>query len=318
MVLFAVEVGSPTGNANIAVGASALQSNTTGNANIAIGESALQSNTSGTNNTAVGIFALLRNTTGANNAAFGFQTLQSNTSGHFNTAVGDAALLNSTTGGNNTAVGTTALRLNTAGTNNIGLGHNAGSKLISGNFNIYLGSRGSTAESNTTRLGETQTRTFIAGIAGTPLSGSQVVVSSTGQLGVFASSARYKRDVESMTARSRGLFQLRPVTFRYKQDTQGIRQYGLVAEEVAKVYPELMTRGTTGVVESVRYHELVPMMVNELQLQQRELGELRAQNERLRAALMQLQRQDEARWAQTAAFAAHLEKAVNSAPLASR
>ncbi len=161
-----------------------------------------------------------------------------------------------------------------------------------------MGSFGGVAtESNTMRLGRTgqTTSTFIAGIA-TGLSGSPVVVSSTGQLGSVGSSARYKHNIQTMGARSRALFQLRPVSVRYKQDPRGVRQYGLIAEEVAKVYPELVTRRSDGTVESVQYHELIPMVLNELQRQQRELGELKAQNTRLQAALRE----------QTAALAVRL------------
>src|ERR1043166_7717409 len=122
------------------------------------------------------------------------------------------------------------------------------------------------------RLGSGQTRTFIAGIAGGSASGSAVLISSTGQVGIQASSARYKRDIRPMDTRSQGLFQLRPVSFRYKQDSQGERQYGLIAEDVAKVYPELVTRDAHGKIESVRYHEMIPMLLNEVQHQQRQLA----------------------------------------------
>jgi hypothetical protein len=118
-----------------------------------------------------------------------------------------------------------------------------------------------------------------------------------------------------MGGHSRGLLQLRPVIFRYKQDAQGERQYGLIAEEVAKVYPELVTRGATGDIESVRYHEVIPMLLNELQHQQRQLAELKAQNARLRAAVVQQEERD-------AALAARLERleaaAARAATLASR
>src|SRR5262249_16124863 len=134
-----------------------------------------------------------------------------------------------------------------------------------------------------------------------------------------ASSARYKRDIRDMRERSQGLYHLRPVTFRYKQDPQGPRQYGLIAEEVAKVYPELVVRGSKGEVESVQYQELIPMLLNEVQHQQqklaaqaRQVAELQAQNARLQAALAQ----------QTAAVAARLERveqgAVRAASLTSR
>src|SRR5262249_62062200 len=140
----------------------------------------------------------------------------------------------------------------------------------SGDSNIYLGNTGATTESNTMRLGQpsAQTRTFIAGIAGVPISGATVTINNAGQLGIVASSARYKRDIQDMAAGSQGLYRLRPVIFRYKQDPQGQRQYGLIAEEVAKVYPELVTKGADGKVESVQYHELAPMLLNEMQRQQ--------------------------------------------------
>jgi hypothetical protein len=158
------------------------------------------------------------------------------------------------------------------------------------------------------RLGSNQTQTYLAGISGVPVSGSVVLISNTGQLGIQASSSRYKRDIQPMGGHSRGLFQLRPVIFRYKHDAQAERQYGLIAEEVAKVYPELVTRDATGEIESVRYHELTPMLLNELQHHQRqlaaqaqELATLKAQNARLRAAVVQQQERD-------AALAARLER----------
>lgn len=297
-----------TGVANAAVGYTALGSNTTGSANAAVGEGALNRNTTGGQNTALGNVALENNTTGGSNTAVGF-ALFAGTASNSNTAVGLAAL-ESTTGNQNTAVGNAALQNNTTGGNNIALGFTAGASLTSGSNNIYLGAASPATESTTMRLGQTQTRTFIAGIAATALSGSQVLISSTGQLGILASSARYKHNIQTMGAHSRGLFELRPVIFRYKQDLQGVRQYGLIAEEVAKVYPELVTRRSDGTVESVQYHELIPMVLNELQRQQRELGELRAQTARLQAALVR----------QTAASAARLVRleGTDSAPLASR
>ena len=208
------------------------------------------------------------------------------------------------------------------GTNNIAIGYSAGSGLTTGNNNIYLGHVGTATESDTMRLGSSQTQTYIAGISGVPVSGSVVLISNTGQVGIQASSLRYKYDIEPMGARSHALLKLRPVTFRYKQDAQGERQYGLIAEEVAKVYPELVTRDANGEVESVRYQELTPMLLNELQHQQRqlavqtqELAALKAQNARLRAAVVQQQERD-------AALAARLERleaaAARAATLASR
>jgi hypothetical protein len=286
---------NPTGSdaqANTAGGANALAV-TTGESNTAFGFGALQSDTTGGLNTAVGRDALFSNTTGGVNTAVGFDALYHNTTGGLNTAVGLDALFSNTTGDFNTAIGFSALSNNT-GKNNIAVGSGAGDFLTRGDNNIYLGNAGITAESNTMRLGALQASTFIAGITGVPVSGTPVFVDSNGQLGIQASSIRYKRDIQPMGAHSRRLLQLRPVIFRYKQDAQGERQYGLIAEEVAKVYPELVTRGATGEVETVRYHEMMPMLLNEMQQQQRQLAELQAQNARLRAALEQQQIQNTA------------------------
>jgi len=311
------------GGFNTAHGVDALFSNTTGFENTASGGFALFSNTTGTFNTAYGVDALFSNTTGGSNTASGVFALLFNTTGGGNTASGVNALFSNTTGGSNTAVGVNALLFNTTGLNNIAVGVGAGGSLASGSNNIYLGSSSATAtEANTIRLGAVQTQTFIAGISGVPVSGSAVLISNTGQLGIQASSSRYKRDIQPMGGHSRGLLQLRPVIFRYKEDAQDERQYGLIAEEVAQVYPELVTRGATGDIESVRYHEVIPMLLNELQHQQRqvatqaqELAALKAQNARLRAAVVQQEERD-------AALAARLERleaaAARAAALASR
>jgi hypothetical protein len=263
-------------------------------------------------NTGSGTGALQNNTTGGDNTAFGIQALWSNSTGFNNTASGAAALQSNTTGLANTASGVDALLLNTTGNGNIALGANAGRNLTTGSNNIDIGHPGVAGESSTIRVGSGQTRTFIAGIKGVPISGAAVTINNAGQLGIVASSARYKRDIADMRDSSQGLYQLRPVTFRYKQDPQGQRQYGLIAEEVAKVYPELVTRGAKGEVESVQYHELIALLLNEVQHQQQELTELKAQNERLQAALAQ----------QHAAVATRLERlekaAARTATLVSR
>jgi hypothetical protein len=151
-----------------------------------------------------------------------------------------------------------------------------------------------------------------------------VVIDSQGQLGIVASSARYKRDIQPIGAHSQGLHQLRPVTFRYKQDEQGERQYGLIAEDVATIYPELVTRGANGDLESVRYYEFIPILLNELQHQQQQLGAqsqelaaLQAQNAQLQAVVGQLLARDEAQRVQNAAWAARLER-LEATPPASR
>ena len=168
---------------------------------------------------------------------------------------------------------------------------------MAGDDNIYLGSPGGPAtESDTLRLGSAQTRAFVAGVAFTPVTRSKAVrIDGSGQLGVLVSSARYKRDIEAMGTRSHELFTLRPVIFRYREDPGGMQQYGLIAEEVATVYPELVTRTATGEVEGVDYEALIPMLFNELQRQQqvqerqqRELAVLKAQQEWLMTELVQM------------------------------
>jgi hypothetical protein len=292
------------GTLNTADGFGALQNNSLGDANTASGIYALFSNTDGFDNTATGTYTLFSNTEGFQNTASGVQALFSNTEGFYNTASGFGALFTNTTGVDNTATGAYALYSNTTGVNNVAVGTGAGGALTSGSNNIYLGNNvgGTATESNTMRLGGVQTQTFIAGIFGVPIGGgTPVLITNAGQLGIQASSSRYKRDIQPMGAHSRGLLQLRPVIFRYKQDAQNERQYGLIAEEVAKVYPELVTRGATGDVEAVRYHEVIPMLLNEVQHQHRQLAGLKAQNVRLQATVVQQQERE-------AALAARLER----------
>jgi trimeric autotransporter adhesin len=154
---------------------------------------------------------------------------------------------------------------------------------------------GSSSDANTIRIGTpgTQTATFIAGVSGILSGGSEAtelaVNRTTGQVGVIPSSARFKRDIHDMGGASTDLMKLRPVTFRYKQDSQGPRQYGLIAEEVAKVYPELVVRDDKGEIESVQYRELIPLMLNEMQHQQATLTTLEAQNAALQARLERLE-----------------------------
>jgi hypothetical protein len=199
--------------------------------------------------------------------------------------------LKNTTGQENTAVGVDAMLSNTTGSNNIALGYQAGSSLTTGHNDVDIGSLGVAAESNTIRIGTEgkQTATYVAGIFDSAVTGDAVVVSNTGRLGIVRSAARYKRDIHDMDEASSNLMKLRPVTFRYKDDPQGMKQYGLVAEQVRQVYPELVTYDGHGKLESVRYQELVPMLLNEVQRQQRDLAELRAENRTLRSALLQVQ-----------------------------
>ena len=234
--------------------------------NTGFGENALSLTTTGSNNTAYGFFAMSLNAVGSNNTAVGADALHGNTTGQENTGMGFRALSDNSTGSRNTAVGRSAL-LHSTGTKNIGIGWQAGVTLHTGNNNIYIGNQGNGDEFQTIRIGTAQGQTFIAGIGTVPVSGAIVMVDSgTGQLGIGPpSSARYKQDIETMGNRSSGMLQLRPVTFTYRGEASGTAHYGLVAEEVAAVYPELVIRSATGEVQTVKYHELIPMLLNELQ-----------------------------------------------------
>jgi hypothetical protein len=171
-------------------------------------------------------------------------------------------------------IGNNALYGNTVGSYNIGLGYEGGYNITTGSNNIEIGTAGSASDNNTIQIGSqgTQTFTTIAGIYGTQATGgSAVYVTSTGQLGVQGSSERFKTDITPMPALSEKLAQLRPVTFHYKTDPNGVRQYGLIAEEVDQVYPELVIRDPKGAIQGVHYEELAPMLLNEIQRQQQKI-----------------------------------------------
>jgi hypothetical protein len=212
--------------------------------------------------------------------------------GENNTASGAEALYSNTTGSDNTASGYQALYSNTKGSYNIALGYLAGyyapdgkETETTGSSNIYIGanvSPGSAAESNTIRMGNGQTATYIAGIADYKVgSGSTVYINAKGRLGIAASSRLYKKDIEDMGDASSGLMKLRPVTFHYKAEyADGPRttQYGLIAEEVAEVYPDLVQYDPeTGEPQTVCYHLVNAMLLNEVQKQQKEITSLEEQ-----------------------------------------
>jgi hypothetical protein len=267
-----------TGNNNTANGVDALASNGNGGNNTANGFDALFSNTTGNNNTADGGAALQNNATGRNNTADGFQALSNNTIGSNDAGSGVNALFSNTTGNLNVAVGVNSLLHNTTGSSNIALGFNAGSNLTIGNSNIDIGNAGIAAEANTVRLGTqgTQRRTFIAGISGTAVSGLTVVVNASGQVGVAASSERFKDEIKPMNKASEAILALEPVTFRYKRDIDPdhVLQFGLVAEEVAKVNPNLVARDTKGEVYAVRYGAVNAMLLNEFLKEHRKVEQL--------------------------------------------
>ena len=281
---------------NTFLGDDALILNTTGLDNTAVGFNALFSNTTGSYNTANGFVALQSNTTGTFNTANGRDALSSNTAGGDNTAVGVEALFSNTTGNSNTAIGVVAL-LNNNGDNNIAVGKSAGSNLTTGDNNIDIGHPGATAESGRIRIGTrgTHTATFIAGISGVAVTGSQVIVNSNGKLGVTASSKRYKDAIKPMDKASEAILALKPVTFRYKHelDPEGSPQFGLVAEEVEKVNPDLVARDDDGKAYSVRYEAVNAMLLNEFLKEHRKVEEHQRKIESLEKAVAQQQKENE-------------------------
>lgn len=267
------------GRSNTAIGYGALHDNTTGYNNAATGLQALYSNTTGHNNIANGNAALDRNITGNFNTASGSAALNRNTSGDSNTADGGAALFENTIGKSNTATGYQALSNNTTGNSNIALGAGAGKSLTTGSFNIDIGNEGVAGERNTIRIGSTsQTRTFVAGISGVVVTGAAVVVNAGGQLGITTSSKRFKDDVKPMDKASEAILTLKPVTFHYKKeiDPEAKSQFGLIAEEVAKVNPALVLPDKEGKPYTVRYDAVNAMLLNEFLKEHRKVQELEA------------------------------------------
>jgi hypothetical protein len=258
---------NPTAHDNTADGAFALQNITSGSFNVASGVSALYSNNSGSFNTASGASALFANTSGVFNTADGAIALASNTTGNNNTALGKSALTLNNSGLNNTACGWQALLRNTTGSSNIGLGDNAGSNLTTGSNNIDIGNLGVADETGTIRIGTTGTHlnTYIAGIFKIAVKGVPVFIGADGHLGTGASSVRFKEAIKPMNEASEAIHALQPVTFRYKQelDPDGTAQFGLIAEEVAKVNPDLVVRDEEGKPYTVRYEAVNAMLLNE-------------------------------------------------------
>ncbi|HEY9805062.1 MAG TPA: tail fiber domain-containing protein, partial [Candidatus Obscuribacterales bacterium] len=211
----------------------------------------------GSNNTAVGSQTLFTNTTGVSNTATGSNALGSNTTGFRNMANGVKALYFNTTGSRNTAEGFQALFHN-IGSDNVGLGFNAGSNLTTGSGNVCIGNGvlGVAWESNITRI-----RNIYASVA----SGRAVYINSDNKIGTLSSARRYKEEIRPMDKASETLFALKPVTFRYKKEVDAERpfSFGLIAEDVAEVSPELITRDEKGNPQTVRYEAVNAMLLNE-------------------------------------------------------
>src|SRR5207302_1008409 len=226
-----------------------------------------------------------------------------NTTGFENTAIGHGALAFNTTGNDDTAVGSGALNFNTTGSNNIALGRVAGAKVTTGNNNIDIGNQGASGESNTIRVGtkKTQKNTFIAGISGVTVAGGvAVIVDANGHLGTMTSSARFKDAIKPMDKASEAILALQPVTFRYKKelDPEGIPQFGLVAEQVEKVNPDLVACDEEGKPYTVRYEAVNAMLLNEflkahrkIEEQNRKVEEQGRKEQELQATVAQLQKE---------------------------
>src|SRR5437667_69685 len=245
-------------NFNTAEGQDALFSLTTGTNNTAGGLNALNNNTTGSSNAANGAYALYSNTTGIDNTANGFNALYSNTIGANNTANGYAALFSNTTGVVNTAIGSNALYSDTAGSSNVALGFNAGFNVTTGSNNIDIGNTGVAGDFARIRIGTrpTHKNTFIAGIFGVTVpTGVAVLIDNSGHLGTTTSSVRFKEAIKPMDKASEAILALKPVTFHYKKelDPEDVPQFGLAAEDVEKVNPDLDARAEEGNTDTGRY-----------------------------------------------------------------
>jgi hypothetical protein len=213
-------------------------------------------------NTASGDFALVNNLIGVGNTADGVLAMQANTTGDANTGVGSGAL-----------------QKNTTGSNNIAIGVGAGSVLTTGDDNIEIGNPGESGEANTIRIGNSQAITFIAGIRGVATGNANaipVLIDSNGQLGTASSSARFKSQISPMDRTSEAILALKPVTFRYNTDKTSTPQFGLIAEEVAAVNPDLVVRDKNGEIYTVRYDAVNAMLLNEFLKQHRKSEEQEA------------------------------------------
>ncbi len=302
----ALYVNTATGNT--ATGYRALYYSTEGDFNTANGYLALANNTIGAQNTAVGVQALYDNRTGVGNTAVGYQALAENTqpfkdgiSGFDNTAIGYQALQNN--GGimfpgiQNTAVGSRALQNNQFGNFNIAIGYLAGSAVAQSGTesgNIDIGNVGVAGDNGTIRIGsEDQTRTFIAGIRGVTtgnMDAINVMIDSNGQLGTVSSAVRFKKEIRPMEKTSEAILALKPVTFHYKSDSTGTPQFGLIAEEVAAVNPDLVVRDKNGEIYTVRYDAVNAMLLNEFLKEHRKVEELKSAQEKQQAMIAQQQK----------------------------
>jgi hypothetical protein len=257
------------GDENTAFGAAALLFNTTGFSNTAVGAATLLNNTTGVENTAIGGGALSANTEGLDNAATGFGSLSHNTTGTSNTADGSGALFINTTGEFNTAVGQGALQANITGSANVALGVGAGGSVTTADNVICIGA--------TVAGANVSNRCYIGNIRSVTTGNSNaipVLIDTAGQLGTVSSSRRYKKEIKPMDNASEVILALNPVTFHYKSDNTNRPEFGLIAEQVAKVNPDLVVRDENGEIYTVRYDAVNAMLLNEFLKEHRKVEEL--------------------------------------------
>jgi hypothetical protein len=277
---------STEGNFSTAIGARALFLNTTGTENTAVGAEALDNNTTGNFNSAQGAFALFFNDTGNDNVAVGDNSLFSNIAGNGNVAIGGSTLFANTAGNNNVAIGDSALQ-NTTGSGNIAIGSNAGSLVGSSGNVIAIGSPGDDVD-NSCFIGN------IRGIQTQNADAIPVLVDSAGQLGTASSSQRFKKEIKPMEKASEAILALKPVTFHYKTDKTGTSQFGLIAEEVARVNPDLVVRDKNGEIYTVRYEAVNAMLLNEFLKEHQKVEDQGHQLNEQRSVIAKQQKQIEA------------------------
>ena len=290
-----------TGHQNTATGAAALLNNTTGVKNTANGALALFSNITGNSNTATGDGALFANSAGFNNTAIGYNALLSNTTAGDNAAIGSTALFNNTTGEFNVAIGSQALYANVTGDSNTALGDSAGFNLTgSGNVCIGAGINGVAGENNITR---------IRNVYGSVATERAVYVTSDNRIGTLSSSRRYKDEIRPMEEASKAIHSLKPVRFRYKKEVDPTRTlcFGLIAEDVAKVSPELVSPDREGKPQTVRYEAINAMLLNEFLKEHRKVESQESRIQQQEATIARQQKQIDALTAGLRKVTAHIQ-----------
>jgi len=212
--------------------------------------------------------ALFSNTTANSNTAIGRAALSTNTTGTNNTAIGRVALTSNTTGIANTALGADALLDNTTGSGNVALGDSSGQNVTTAGNVICIGANVAGADVSNS--------CYIGSIFGQSSSGGTAVfINSDGKLGTTNSSRRFKQEIKPMDHASEAILALKPVTFQYKSDTTNVSQFGLIAEEVAEVNPDLVVRDKTGEIYTVRYDAVNAMLLNEFLKEHRKVEQLK-------------------------------------------